>query len=109
MAQVHLPLWQVDPVPQVVPQPPQLWMSVWVSAQLLPQAIWPELQVGPVLPPPVVAGVAQLATNSAEPKRDTKAKREAWRASIVLTPYGDRELSEPRKVSRTAASTRPMG
>jgi hypothetical protein len=35
-----------------------------------------------------VAGLAQPATKNAEPTSAARAKREALRASIVLTPYG---------------------
>jgi hypothetical protein len=54
LAQPQLPFWQVCPLAQACPQPPQLALSSWVFAQPPPQALvplghahWPFWQVWP--------------------------------------------------------------
>ena len=87
--QAHLPAWQLWPDWQTVPQAPQFWLSVCTFAQDPPHSSCPELQVVVT-----VAGLAQPATNRPEPRATTRAKREAVRASIFQTPYGDSELHQ---------------
>ncbi len=48
--QVHVPLVQVSPAAQPRLQPPQLRGSLAGETQVLPQTIWPEVQVGPASP-----------------------------------------------------------
>jgi hypothetical protein len=53
-AHTHDPAWHVVPVPQVVPQVPQFWLSLVTSTHALAQIVWPATHVGPVEPPPPV-------------------------------------------------------
>jgi hypothetical protein len=38
---VHAPAAHTWPGPQTVPQPPQLFTSLWRSRQAVPQTVWP--------------------------------------------------------------------
>src|SRR5262249_17257671 len=51
LVQLQLPFWQLVPLLQVLPHPPQFWLSVWVSTQELLHDVCPELQVGDPLVP----------------------------------------------------------
>jgi len=73
--------WQFEPVPQTVPQAPQLLTSEVVSTQEPPHTVMSELQVGP-FPVPTEAGFAQLATKSAAPSREAAAQREVRLTSM---------------------------
>jgi hypothetical protein len=79
LPQAQWPFWQVEPVPQTVPQPPQFCESLpcrlthWV-----PQAVWPLAQVTPP-----DEGFAQLAMNSAKPKQATSADKKGLRAVMI--------------------------
>jgi hypothetical protein len=75
---LHWLFWQVCPVEQGMPQPPQLVESDVVSTQSVPQAVCPVKQLLPVVPavpvePPVVPpappepGLLQAAPKSARP------------------------------------------
>ena len=72
------------PLPQVWPQVPQFWPSVWTLMQVPLHSSWPEEQVGPA------EGLAQPATNSAEPRAATQAKKEIVRETILGLLMGDR-------------------
>jgi hypothetical protein len=84
--QTQLPAWHMLPVPHTFAHAPQFWLSVCTFVHEPLHSICSELHMGPVIAG--LAGLAQLARTSAEPKRAAKAKREALRESIVLTPYG---------------------
>src|SRR5579871_156741 len=86
--QEHDPLLQVWPLPQLLPQAPQFRLSVCTLVHDPPHSVWLELQL-------VLAGLAQLATKSAEPRAAARTKREAFRASIFDSLWGIGSYTKP--------------
>jgi hypothetical protein len=89
LLQKRAPLWHwqlppehVCPVAQTFPHPPQFWGSVVTFTQEVPQASSPLPQLGPV------AGFAQLATKTAQPRQATSADKRVLRASMVRLLLG---------------------
>jgi hypothetical protein len=78
---LQAPAWQDLPVPHLVPQAPQFWLSVWTLAHVPLQDIWPAPQVGPL-----GAGVAQPAATRAR-ARQAKTDKTRLREVMTETPY----------------------
>jgi hypothetical protein len=74
---LHAPAWQLAPVPQTFPHAPQFCVVV-TSVQTPLQLTCPDGHCVPV-----VAGVAQLATNSARPKQAPSADKKVLRTIMV--------------------------
>jgi hypothetical protein len=85
------PPWQVCPVEQGMPQPPQFIGSVMTSMHRSPQAVWPATQpplvpAVPVCPPVPVAPLAQAAAKSASPSPKTAPRAVVMTARFPAEP-----------------------
>jgi hypothetical protein len=86
VAQVHVPFWQLRPLPQALPHAPQFWLSLASVLHWPLQLVWPEAQVAPVPPVPGVlgVGVAQLATTRRQPRNKELSRAEGERGRVFI-------------------------
>jgi hypothetical protein len=104
----QVPAWQVCPVEQGMPQPPQLIGSAVTSTQVSPQGVWPATQPLPLVPaepllpvcPPVPFAQATASSASPSPKTATRA--------VVMAggfPAGPKVIALARRINQRATRT----
>jgi hypothetical protein len=77
---LHTPAWQDLPVPHLLPQVPQFWLSVCAATHDPLQATWPVPQDGPL------DGVAQPAATRPRATQ-ARADKRRLRTFMTETPY----------------------